>query len=174
MGSTEYDIPGTVLPNDVDFEHDEQSTVCPRISISPPPSVAPTTTINLLEYLTEPTQPVNLVRQVSAPPSRGLVNYFWWDIRNLRSWGSFCVPSISAIPGLFSLLTTPVDSGLFPITPPPNKTATPDSETALIDLVNKIYAPKVNAALALSQGVTSLSLYPVPAAERSLNGSTLR
>lgn len=143
----------------------------PRISVSPPPAEEPVTTTDLVEYLTGPTQPINLVRQINTIPGRGVHNFFWWDVRNLRSWESFSMETISNIPGLYPLLTTPLDSNLFPHTPPANKTATPESEAALIDLVDQIYAPKVNAAVSLSQGSTSLALYPIPPAERHASGA---
>ena len=175
VGASESAQDNAGFETSVDFMPSvEDETMYPRISVSPPPPpVQAVSTINLLDYLTEPTQPINLVRQVNMAPGRGLHNFFWWDIRNLRSWDSFCVDTISTIPGLFPLLTTPVDCGLFPITPPANKTVTPDSEAVLTDMVNQIYSPKVNAAVALSQGMTSLSLYPVPREERTNNGPHL-
>ena len=143
---------------------------CPRISLSPPPSVDPLMTTNLLDYLTEPTQPINLVRQINMAPGRGSQNYFWWDIRNLRSWDSFNVETISTFPGLYPLLTTQFDWNLLAPSPSSAKTASPENESMLIDVINQIYSPKVNAALSISQGQTSLCMYPVPLAERQPNG----
>ena len=136
-------------------------------SLTPPPSVTPTVNSSLLTYLTCPTQPVNLVRHLTISPSRGLHNYFWWDIRNVRRWTSFSLAAISSIPGLMDLLTYSIDISSFPSGPSPTSTATPASELDLASLCSKIYFPRVNAAVQLSQGATSLSLYCAPSPDRS-------
>ncbi|KAK2767803.1 hypothetical protein FQN54_003962 [Arachnomyces sp. PD_36] len=118
----------------------------------------------LLGYLTEPTQAINLVRNLTFAPGRGLHSHFWWDIRNLRSWSSFSLATINDIPGLTQLLTTPVPEHLTPSTSVPALRLAPDSEVALSDLIRDIYAPRVNAALSVSQGANHLSLYPAPEA----------
>ncbi|KAE8150129.1 hypothetical protein BDV25DRAFT_116880 [Aspergillus avenaceus] len=116
----------------------------------------------LLSYLTAPTQATNLVRNVSVIPTRGLHDYFWWDIRNLRSWSSFSLSTFHAINGLTKLLKTAIPAHLTPLTMVPNTRLCPDSEGALVDLVQDIYAPRINAALAVSQGPDHLMLYPAP------------
>lgn len=118
----------------------------------------------LLRYLTEPTQAVNLVRNLTFAPGRGLHSHFWWDIRNLRSWSSFSLATVNSIPGLTQLLTTPVPEHLTPTTTVPSLRLAPDSEASLSDLIRDIYAPRVNAALSVSQGADHLSLYPAPEA----------
>jgi hypothetical protein len=136
-------------------------------SMTPPPSVDMTPTGSLLAYLTEPTQPINLVRQLNIATGRGLNNYFWWDVRNVRCWDSFSLDTMSSIPALLPLLNFGVDTTLFPQGPSPSITATPASETDLANIANKIYFPKVNAAIQLSQGSTSLSLYQAPSADKA-------
>jgi hypothetical protein len=138
-----------------------------RNSMTPPPSVDLTVNGCLLSYLTEPTQPFNLVRQLTISPGRGMNNYFWWDVRNLRSWEAFSLDTISSIPGLLDLLNFGVDTSLFPQGPSASSTVTPASEGELANLASKIYFPNVNAAIQLSQGTTSLSLYQPPSANRS-------
>ncbi|KKK12294.1 hypothetical protein P175DRAFT_0434633 [Aspergillus ochraceoroseus IBT 24754] len=125
----------------------------------------------LLSYLTGQTQAINLVRNLSVVPTRGLHDYFWWDIRNLRSWSSFSLPTFNSINGLTKLLKTTIPSQLTPPTVVPSSKLSPDSETALINLIQDIYAPRVNAALAVSQGPDHLSLYtaPVPHTPSSKN-----
>ncbi|KAL1980592.1 hypothetical protein VTN96DRAFT_3922 [Rasamsonia emersonii] len=49
----------------------------------------------------------------------------------------------------------------------PSSRLSPESENALISLINDIYAPRVNAALAVSQGRDHLRLYPAPDAHTS-------
>jgi hypothetical protein len=136
-------------------------------SMTPPPSLCISATNSLLDYLTQPTQPVNLVRQLTFPTGRGLNSHFWWDIRNLRSWESFSVQTMSNIPDLLSLLNFQHDSNSFSATPAITNTVTPASEADLASIITKIYFPKVNAACRLSLGSNSLSLYPAPAQDRS-------
>ncbi|OJJ39200.1 hypothetical protein ASPWEDRAFT_360359 [Aspergillus wentii DTO 134E9] len=122
----------------------------------------PSTSTTLLSYLTGPTQAINLVRNVSVVPTRGLHDYFWWDIRNLRSWKSFSLPTFNAINGLTKLLKTEIPSHLTPPVMVPSSSLAPESEPALVGLIRDIYAPRVNAALAVSQGPDHLRLYPAP------------
>ncbi|KAL3470853.1 hypothetical protein BJX99DRAFT_40189 [Aspergillus californicus] len=139
-----------------------------------PGLATPTTSIcqpstSLLSYLTGPTQAINLVRNVSVIPSRGLHDYFWWDIRNLRSWSSFSLSTFNSINGLTKLLKTAIPSNLTPPTAVQSNRLSPDSDGALVSLVQDIYAPRVNAALAVSQGPDHLSLYTAPAPRSSNN-----
>lgn len=136
-------------------------------SMTPPPSAEMVPNGSLLSYLTEPTRPINLVRQLTISPGRGLNNYFWWDVRNVRSWETFSLDTISSIPGLLPLLNFGVDTTLFPQGPSPSSTAIPASELDLANIANKTYFPKVNAAIQLSQGTSSLSLYQAPSVDRS-------
>ena len=136
-------------------------------SMTPPPSVDLAPNGSLLTYLTEPTQPVNLVRQLTISPVRGLNSYSWWDVRNIRVWEAFSLDTMSSIPGLLPLLNFGVDTTLFPQGPSPSSTVTPASEIDLANIINKIYFPKVNAAIQLSQGSSSLSLYQAPSVDRS-------
>lgn len=117
---------------------------------------------SLISYLTAPTQAINVIRNVSVIPTRGLHDYFWWDIRNLRSWNSFSLSTFDSINGLTKLLKTEIPSQLTPLAIVPSSGLSPESETALISLIRDIYAPRVNAALAVSQGSDHLQLYAAP------------
>lgn len=128
---------------------------------------APPTT--LLSYLTAPTQAIKLVRNVNVVPTRGLHDYFWWDIRNLRSWASFSLTTFNSISGLTKLLKTEIPSNLTPPAMVHPSYLAPECEPALINLIRDIYAPRVNAALAVSQGPTHLRLYQAPAVRTSIN-----
>ena len=144
-------------------------------SMTPPPSMPVVTgpTSSLLTYLTQPTQPVNLVRNLTLPTGRAMTTHFWWDVRNVRSWSSFSLSTISSIPDLLTLLNFPHEPTAFPPPLPTNTTATPSSETDLANLITKIYFPKVNTATRLSLGAASLSLYACPASStNSLNNPT--
>lgn len=120
----------------------------------------PSTT--LLSYLTAPTQAVGLVRNVCVIPTRGQHDYFWWDVRNLRSWPSFSLPTFNSIVSLTKLLKTQIPSDRTPTTMVPTSSLSPDAEPALINLIHDVYAPRVNAALAVSLGHNHLKIYLAP------------
>ncbi|KAI9044391.1 uncharacterized protein KD926_000992 [Aspergillus affinis] len=124
---------------------------------------------NLLCYLTAPTQAICLVRNVSVIPTRGMHDYFWWDVRNLRSWTSFSLRTFNSINGLTKLLKTTISSHLTPPTAVSSSHLAPDSEASLVSLINDLYAPRVNAALAVSQGTEHLTLYPAPVPRTTAN-----
>lgn len=126
-------------------------------------------TTTMLSYLTAPTQAIKLVRNVNVVPTRGMHDYFWWDIRNLRSWTSFQPSTFDSIDCLTKLLTTEIPSCLTPPTMVHPSRLAPECETTLIGLVNDIYAPRVNAALAVSQGPNHLRLYAAPGVRTSVN-----
>lgn len=127
----------------------------------------PSTT--LLSYLTAPNQAIKLVRNVNVVPTRGMHDYFWWDIRNLRNWESFSLGTFDSINGLTKLLKTDIPAGLTPPTLVHPSRLTPECEPSLIDLIRDIYVPRVNAAVAVSQGRQHLSLYPAPTVRTSVN-----
>lgn len=136
-------------------QHSPMPLLSPKEDISPPST-------NLLSYMTSPTQAINLVRNVSVIPTRGMHDYFWWDIRNLRNWNSFSFATIDSICGLTQLLKTEIPGTLAPpVVVSPTHLA-PESEPALVNLIRDLYAPRVNAALAVSQGPEHLQLYAAP------------
>jgi hypothetical protein len=145
---------------DMPIDLDAISRTC---SMSPPPMMAPVSTVSMLSYLTQPTQPVNLVRHLTFQTGRGLTNHFWWDVRNIRPWKSFSLQTMSAIPDLLTLLNFQHDTSCLPVTNMNAATITPSSETDLANLISKIYFPKINAATRLSLGTNSICLYPAPA-----------
>ncbi|KAJ5287978.1 hypothetical protein N7478_003664 [Penicillium angulare] len=127
----------------------------PREDLNPPSTT-------LLSYLTAPTQAINLVRNVSVIPTRGMHDYFWWDIRNLRNWTSFSFATFDTFSGLTKLLTTELPGILTPpVMVAPSRLA-PESESSLVSLIRDLYAPRVNAALAVSQGPDHIQLYAAP------------
>ncbi|KAL4754045.1 hypothetical protein BDW72DRAFT_190469 [Aspergillus terricola var. indicus] len=138
------------------------SAQCSPVGLAHPAPTVCAQSTTLLSYLTNPTQAINLVRNVSVIPTRGMHDYFWWDIRNLRSWTSFSLETFNSIKGLTKLLKTAIPTSLAPPAVVQSSRLSPDSEAALVSLVQDIYAPRVNAALAVSQGPDHLSLYPAP------------
>ncbi|OQD87269.1 hypothetical protein PENANT_c006G04809 [Penicillium antarcticum] len=130
--------------------------------LSPQECPTPRST-TLLSYLTMPIPPINLVRNVSVVPTRGMHDYFWWDIRNLRNWTSFSLPTFDLVDSrLIQLLKTDIPAELTPQVSVPVAHLAPESEPALVNLITGLYAPRVNAALAVSQGPDHLQLYAAP------------
>lgn len=120
-------------------------------------------TTTLLSYLTSPAQPISLVRNVSVVPTRGMRDYFWWDIRNLRAWTSFSIATFDSLDKrLIQLLKTEIPSSRTPKVEISPTSLAPESEPALVHLIQNLYAPKLNAALAISQGEDHLQLYLAP------------
>lgn len=118
------------------------------------PLITPTSgpPTRLLAHLTSATPTVNLVRTVNYGSTRGLQDYFWWDIRQLRSWSTFSLTTFNEIAGLTQLLKTPIHGSLPPMPQVASSRLTPESENSLISLIGDIYAPRVNLAMKLSQG----------------------
>ncbi|KAJ5996897.1 hypothetical protein N7522_008557 [Penicillium canescens] len=130
------------------------------LSPQEPPTPHSTT---LLSYLTMPIPPINLVRNVSVVPTRGMHDYFWWDIRNLRNWTSFSLATFDLVDSrLIQLLKTEIPAELTPPVAVSFAHLAPESEPALVNMITNLYAPRVNAALAVSQGPDHLQLYAAP------------
>ncbi|KAF3491558.1 uncharacterized protein GIQ15_01075 [Arthroderma uncinatum] len=146
------------------------ASIPPPVSVAPAPLAPPmeysssssSASTTLLEYLNAPTQAINLVENLSYSSNRVNQAHFWWDVRNLRQWSSFSLDEMSSIPRFPQLLTTHVAQECLPLTNVPASRLYPDSEFSLTDLIRDVYAPRVNAALRVSQGRNCLSLYPAP------------
>lgn len=132
--------------------------------LPPLPGAKPT---SLLAHLADTTPSVSLVRTVNYGSPRGLQDYFWWDIRQLRTWRSFSLSTFNEVCGLTQLLKTPIH-GRLPENPPidPSRLS-PESENSLIGLINDIYAPRINTATRVSQGPQHMMLYVSPDATAS-------
>ncbi|KAJ5155588.1 hypothetical protein N7492_008391 [Penicillium capsulatum] len=153
--------PLTVPPPSCRYGQSHGAQHSPMPLLSPQDDLNPPST-NLLSYMTAPTQAISLVRNVSVIPTRGMHDYFWWDIRNLRNWTSFSFTTIDSIRGLTQLLKTEIPGTLTPPVAVSPVRLAPESEPALVNLIHDLYAPRVNAALAVSQGPEHLQLYAAP------------
>lgn len=118
---------------------------------------------SLITYLTQSTQPINLVRNLTYSTGRGLSSYFWWDVRNIRPWSTFSLDTMNSIPDLMTLLHFQHDNSTFPsLANQSTSAANPSSEADLANLVSKIYFPRVNAAAQVSLGANAPYLYIAP------------
>ena len=139
-----------------------QTSAHPSPALLSPQEDSPRST-TLLSYLTRPIQPINLVRNVSVVPTRGMHDYFWWDIRSLRSWTSFSLATFASVDSrLIQLLRTDIPGHRTPTVAVSPALLAPESELSLVSLIRDLYAPRVNAALAVSQGDDHLQLYASP------------
>jgi hypothetical protein len=147
-------------------------TISRPTSMSPPPAMLPSQpayeTCSLLGYLTQPTQPINLVRHLSSGPGRGMVSHFWWDVRALRPWTDFNFTTFSAIPDLMTLLTYQHSTSSLPsyaVNGSTLQTLSPSNESDLTGLITKTYFPRANAAAVLTLGgPNSIAFYQTPTA----------
>lgn len=111
-----------------------------------PPPPAPSTT--LLSFLTAPNPVASLVHNISFPLRDPSIKYFWWDVRNIRSWNSFNACAVLSLPGAQAMLTTTVPA---PVLPRLIMSARhPETEAALHGIYASFYLPKLNSALAIS------------------------
>lgn len=107
-------------------------------------------TTTLIDFLTSPNPAASLVRNVSLPLRDPSIKHFWWDVRSIRSWSSFSVSSVLALPGASAMLTTPVPSPVLPQPSMPSRH--PETEASLHATYASFYLPKLNAATAISSG----------------------
>lgn len=122
---------------------------CEEQLTSAPPADEPTTTLQC--FLTAPNPTPSLVRQLNIHVRDPASKHFWWDIRQIRPWTSFTSTTITSIPGLAALLNVALPSSSLP-SPPPPRTAHPETEAELTKIYTDFYAAKLNAALAIAQG----------------------
>lgn len=114
-----------------------------------------TPTSSLLEYLTSPNPSPALVRRIANVP-RGVHTHFWWDVRNLRSWTSFNVSTIASLDSVLPLLEIAVPTSSLPT--PARTNLQPETESQLHDIYTTYYGTKLNAALAVAQGPSHISM----------------
>lgn len=176
-----FEPPAITLDDTFDLSFELEQVSRPT-SLSPPPSLQPSlllqepvsfslpaepilslATTSLMTYLTQPTQPINLVRQLTYSAGRGLSSFFWWDVRNIRPWSTFALETFEAIPDLMTLANFQHDNSTFPsLAAQSTSAATPTSEADLASLISKIYFPRVNAAAQLSLGPSAPYFYLAP------------
>jgi hypothetical protein len=111
----------------------------------------PTKTTSLMSYLNAPNPASGLItRSVNGDFHRKNRDWWWWDVRTLRSWNDFNIDSILAVQDFERLLHFPQDAAMLPS--PPRMTAAPDTEHQLRDSFQQFFATKINAALKATLG----------------------
>ncbi|MCJ1428675.1 hypothetical protein MMC29_006586 [Sticta canariensis] len=108
--------------------------------------------INLTQYLTGPTPPVNLVPQGNIIHRTGHQMHSWWDIRNLKVWEGFDLETIKAIPDFDKFLSVDIRANALPTPVISQSRLQPQTEAQLTTIYKDFYATKVNNALKIFQG----------------------
>ncbi|KAI9698606.1 MAG: hypothetical protein M1820_007405 [Bogoriella megaspora] len=116
--------------------------------------MAPTT--SLLDYLTERNPAPAIVKQ--PQPFGWKSVYFWWDVRNVRTWNEFNVESMCAIPSILPLLNAAVADKMLPSSHRYPTNPMPQNEHQLQEIWRDHHAHKVNAALNVSLGEHHLTM----------------
>lgn len=112
-----------------------------------------TAEMTLVGYLTAPNPSPALVRRTTMP-NRQFDMHFWWDVRNIRTWSSFNLETLHAVPRLTQLLNMPLPEPAFP-TPSTPANLTPETVSALHDTYTTHYSTRINSALKISLGSTT-------------------
>lgn len=127
----------------------------------------PQETTSLLSYLSAPNPTPGLItRSVSGDFHRKNRDWWWWDVRTLRSWTDFNIDSILAVQDFERLLEFPQDVASLPS--PPRITAAPDTEHQLRDSFQRFFATKVNAALKATLGDKHIFMHAQTSASNSV------
>lgn len=111
-------------------------------------ATAPRPLTTLARYLMRSNPAASLVRTISFPARSPAIKYFWWDVRNIRSWSSFNSQAIMNLPGALSTLSSPVPASVLAQTTFASRH--PETEVALHDIYASYYLPRLNSALAVS------------------------
>lgn len=121
-------------------------------------------TMSVISYLSTPNPTPALVVRTVIGMSKNR-DWFWWDVRNLRSWSDFSIDTMMSPPDFPRLLTFPFYVDQLPH--PPRSSPTPETEHNLRKIYADFFSVKVNAALAQTQGERSLIMQAVNSATSS-------
>jgi hypothetical protein len=158
-------------------QHSRSQSLASDFSVEMPVAQVPSAmTTTLLTYLTSPNPSPNLVRHIDTSIGRSIRNqgntHFWWDIRNLRTWKSFNLESVHAVPSLTQLLSTHISSDNLPMPFSSRESLDPENEQALHRLCRDFYAEKITSALKVALGEPNLAMRSysqLPAAAKPTN-----
>jgi len=104
-----------------------------------------------LSYLRTPNPTPHLVRRyVNNDFARKNRDWWWWDVRTLRSWSDFNIDTILSVQDFPQLLEMPMDASLFPSVTP--SIAEPETEHNLRSTYQQFFSTKVNAAIKAATG----------------------
>jgi hypothetical protein len=146
-----------------DYQHSRSQSLASDYSFEMPPEPAPhATTTTLLSYLSAANPTPNLVRQINLFPSRSIRDqgntHFWWDIRSVRTWKSFNLASLEAVPHLTQLLNTEISDADLPAPKVNREYLDPETEQSLHLLYRDFYAEKLTNALKIALGTPNLAM----------------
>ncbi|KAI2467203.1 hypothetical protein F4781DRAFT_433600 [Annulohypoxylon bovei var. microspora] len=160
-------VPAVTQPQNDQFFYGYAPRAPSPLSLSSTPTPDPTPSTTLMNYLSTSNPAPSLVRTISFPLRDPNTKHFWWDVRQIRPWTNFNINTILSLPGASGLLNCPVPQPL--LQQPSISSRHPETEGALHGIYASYYAPKLNAALALSaQRPMHLS---VPSATKAASAS---
>jgi hypothetical protein len=121
----------------------------------------PQETTSIISYLSEPNTSPLPVRRIVSDQKRNK-DWFWWDVRNLRSWSDFTIDAVMNVPQFPALLHVPIDLTRLPH--PQRTSQVPETEYNLRKIYADFFAVKVNAALEKTQGQRHLFMEAINSA----------
>jgi hypothetical protein len=123
-------------------------------------------TTSLLSYLSTPNpSPALMARSVNGDFLKRNKDWWWWDVRTIRSWSDFNMNTILATPDFQQTLHLPIFSA--PLPHPPRTCAAPENEHSLRTIYREFFAAKINAALKQSPEDSSLFMQAVNSASNN-------
>ncbi|TID24986.1 sialidase-like protein [Venturia nashicola] len=116
----------------------------------------PEETTSLLSYLTTPNPKSLLIAQstntIHNPTSTNKSrDWWWWDVRTLRSWKDFNIDTILSVKDFPALLHYPQDAAAFPH-PPAEATEKPADEQKLREIHHRFFSTKIKTAVKAATG----------------------
>jgi len=167
-----------MMPNDpaLNLEEDFQLNTFPSvINVFPQESsvfaqeamAIPQETTSLLSYLsTQNPSPTLVSRSVNGDYNKRNKDWWWWDVRTLRSWSDFNINTIMCSPGFQQTLHVPIYSAGLPH--PQRACAAPETEHNLRTVYRDFFATKINAALKITPGESQLFMQAVNSASNNM------
>jgi hypothetical protein len=126
----------------------------------------PQETTSLISYLSAQNPSPNLIlRSVNPDYHKKTRDWWWWDVRTLRSWSNFNLNTILSHPDFPQLLHVPRDAANLPH--PSRSSPSPETEHHLRTVYSNFFAVRINAALKATLGDHHLFMHAVNSASNN-------
>jgi hypothetical protein len=123
-------------------------------------------TTSITSYLSSANpSPALIVRPVSGFAAKKNRDWYWWDVRTLRSWSDFNIDTIMSVPDFQQTLHYPIYSAPLPY--PSRNCAVPETEHSLRTIYRDFFATKLNAALKITSGESPLFMQAINSASNN-------
>ncbi|KAF2426327.1 hypothetical protein EJ08DRAFT_378774 [Tothia fuscella] len=142
------------------FPHDMAAFTPEPAAFSHESSMIQQETTSMLSYLTTANpSPALIARSVTGDFAKRNKDWWWWDVRTIRSWADFDINTIMAVPGFQQTLHVPIYSAGLPH--PSRACAPPETEHNLRAVYRDFLATKINAALKITPGDSQLVIQAI-------------